>query len=68
MFDTLSFELVFIDLWTFPIINSINAKHFMLVVDDFSLFILICFLNVKSDTQSIFENFVAVVDGNFLIS
>lgn len=59
------FELVHSDLWTSPLTSLSGYKYYILFLDDFSHFLWVIPLRVKSDVFQAFSNFRAYVVNQF---
>lgn len=57
------FELLY-DLWTSPMLSTIDTKYFMLIVDDYTSYTYF-FLKIKDEATVTFVNFMHMVERNF---
>jgi hypothetical protein len=51
------FDLIHCDLWTSPIVSISGCKYYLVILDDYSHFVWIFSLRVKSDTFPTLSNF-----------
>jgi hypothetical protein len=59
------FDLVHLDLWTFPIVNVPDYKYYLVILDDYTHYLWTFPLKHKSDTFTTLSNFFAYVSTQF---
>jgi hypothetical protein len=59
------FDLIHLDLWTTPVVSVSGSKYHLVILDDFTYYLLTFPLKLKSDTFTILSNFFAYVSTQF---
>jgi hypothetical protein len=55
------FDLIHLDLWTSPIVSVSGSKYYLVIFDDFTYYLWIFPLKLKSDIFTTLSNFIAYV-------
>lgn len=63
-----AFDLIYMNIWNSPILSNIGSKYFIFIVDDHSRFMYSYFLHTKNQVQTIFMNFMNMVERYFFLS
>jgi hypothetical protein len=59
------FDLIHLDLWTSPIVSVSGSKYYLVILDDFTHYLWISPLKLKSDTFTTLFHFFAYVSTQF---
>src|SRR5205809_332380 len=59
------FELMHLDLWTYPVVSVSGYKYYLVLLDDFTHYLWTFPLKLKSDTFTILSHFFAYVATQF---
>lgn len=62
-----AFDLVYMDIWTSLVLTNLGFKYFLLIVDDFSIFVWIYFLYCKNQVYYIYLNFSTMIERKFYV-
>jgi hypothetical protein len=60
-----TFDLMHLDLWTYPVVSVSGSKHYLVIVDDFTYYLWTFPLKLKPNTFTISSNFFAYVATQF---
>jgi hypothetical protein len=60
-----AFDLLYLDLWTSPIISVSGLKYYLVILDDFTHYLWTFLLKQKSDTFTTLSNFFSYVTTQF---
>jgi hypothetical protein len=60
-----AFDLIHLDLWTSPVVGVLGSKYYLVILDDFTHYLWIFSLKLKSDTFTTLSNFFAYVATQF---
>jgi hypothetical protein len=60
-----AFDLIHLDLWTSPVVSVSGSKYYLVILDDFTHYLWIFPLKLKSDTFTTLSNFFAYVATQF---
>jgi hypothetical protein len=56
-----TFDLIHLDLWTFSVVSVSGSKNYLVILDDFTHYLWIVSLKLKSDTFTTLSNFFAYI-------
>jgi hypothetical protein len=56
-----TFDLIHLDLWTFPVVSVLGSKNYLVILDDFTHYLWTVPLKLKSDTFTTLSNFFAYI-------
>jgi hypothetical protein len=59
------FDLIHLDLWTSPVVSVSGSKYYLVILDDFTHYLWIFPLKLKSNTFTTLSNFFAYVSTQF---
>jgi hypothetical protein len=59
------FDLIHLDLWTSPVVSVSSSMYYLVILDDFTHYLWIFPLKLKSDTFTILFHFFAYVSTQF---
>jgi hypothetical protein len=60
-----AFDLIHLDLWTYPIVSVSGSKYYLVILDDFTHYLWTFSLKLKYDTFTTMSNFFAYVATQF---
>jgi hypothetical protein len=60
-----AFDLMHLDLWASPVVSVSGSKYYLVILDDFTHYLWIFPLMLKSDTFTTLSNFFAYVSNQF---
>lgn len=59
------FDFLYMDLWTSPVVATIGAHYFLSIVEDYSMYMWIFFLNTKDEICIVFQCLMVMIERNF---